>query len=175
MKIYIIGTSGCGKSTVAKQLAKKLAYPHIELDHYRFLAGWQKRNENDFINIVKEKTKTSAWIVCGNETGDLQYYLLNNADKIIWLDYSFPLVFWRVSKRTLRRIFFKEPCCNGNFETFQQQFFSKYSMFYWVIKTFHRRRREYQQLFNDPVFKTKIVHTNNPRTTKNAISSLLST
>ncbi len=175
MKIYIIGTSGCGKSTLAKQLAKKLNYPHIELDQYRFLPNWQKRNENEFLNLIKEKTKVQDWITCGNATLNLQHALLNNADTIIWLDYPFFLIFWRICKRTFKRILLKEPCCNGNFETFRQQFFSRDSMFFWVTKTFRQRRREYQKLLFDPLFGAKMLHINNPKLVNHAIKPLLST
>ena len=173
MRIYIIGTSGCGKSTLAKQLAIKLNYPHIELDYYRFLPNWQKRNQSEFINIIKEKINVVNWIVCGNETAELKYYLLNNTDKIIWLDYSFPLVFWRTTTRTLRRILSKECCCNGNSETLHQQFFSKHSIFYWIIKTFHQRRLEYQKLLLNPIFKIKILHINKAKAIYTLIQSLL--
>lgn len=32
MRLILIGTSGVGKSTLARQLAQQLAYPYIELD-----------------------------------------------------------------------------------------------------------------------------------------------
>ena len=34
MNIYLIGMMGSGKSTVGKILAKKMAIPFIDLDHY---------------------------------------------------------------------------------------------------------------------------------------------
>src|SRR3990167_10973492 len=108
MRIYIIGVSGSGKSTLAKQLAHRLDYPHIELDEYRFLPGWIKRSEDEFIRLVKEKTNIKNWITCGNEDSSLQDYLMTAADKIIWLDYSLLLILYRTFTRTLKRIILKQ-------------------------------------------------------------------
>lgn len=98
--------------------------------------------------------------------------MIENADKIIWLDYSFPLVFWRITKRTLKRVFLKQSCCNGNFETFHQQFFSKDSMFYWVVKKFHARRKEHQRLLVDTDLAPKMLHLHSPADVKSTLKQL---
>jgi len=163
MRIYIIGTSGSGKSTLAKQLTQLLECPHFELDQYRFLPGWVKRPRDEFIKIVQEKISEENWIICGNEEPPLKEDLISASDKIIWLDYSFPLIFFRTFKRTMRRIFRKQPCCNGNYETFFQQFFTEKSIFWWIIKTYRSRRTEYTALEQDENTRHKLIHIHHPK------------
>lgn len=43
-KIIIIGTTGSGKSTVAKKLSEKLNVPHIQLDFLFWKPNWEQRN-----------------------------------------------------------------------------------------------------------------------------------
>lgn len=89
--------------------------------------------------------------------------LMQNADLLIWLDYPFFKIFWQTIKRTLRRLVRREPCCNGNYETFRRQFFSKYSIFWWVISTYKKRRRDYTALMQQPTCKHKWVVVRNAR------------
>ena len=49
MNIYLIGMMGSGKSTVGKILAKKMAIPFIDLDHYI-----EVKNNKSISNIFKE-------------------------------------------------------------------------------------------------------------------------
>jgi hypothetical protein len=41
MRIVVVGTSGAGKTTMAKSLAGKLDLPCIELDRLRWEPNWQ--------------------------------------------------------------------------------------------------------------------------------------
>ena len=50
MNIYLIGMMGSRKSTVGKILAKKMAIPFIDLDHYI-----EVKNNKSITNIFKEK------------------------------------------------------------------------------------------------------------------------
>lgn len=158
MRFYIVGTSGTGKSTLAKAISHKLKIPHIELDFYRFDKNWQKHPADRLHKIITQKTKSKSWVVCGNESGKLKDHLMDQATQIIWLDYPFYLIFYRVFIRTMRRIFLKEKSCGGNQETFYLQFFTKYSIFLWVIQTYSKRKRQYTPMLSASEFKKKMVH-----------------
>ena len=65
---------------------------------------------------------------------------------MVWLNYSFPTVMFRAFRRTVRRAFSRERLWHGNQESFKRSFLSRDSILVWVITTFHRRRREYEEL-----------------------------
>jgi len=41
MRINVVGTSGVGKSTLARHLAGRLAVPYIEMDRLYWRENWQ--------------------------------------------------------------------------------------------------------------------------------------
>jgi hypothetical protein len=68
------------------------------------------------------------------------------AGAVVWLNYSFATVLWRVFVRSLRRMATKKVLWNGNRESFRRTFLSRDSILLWVISAYHRRRREYAAL-----------------------------
>ena len=165
MRFYIIGTSGSGKSILAKTIGQQLNIPHIELDFYRFKKDWKKRPDQELYDIIVQHIQQKNWVVCGNESGKLKEHLLEQATHIVWLDYPFWFVFYRVFIRTMRRILFKEKSCGGNQETFFMQFFTKYSIFLWVVQTYSKRKRQYTPLLTDPTFKKRMIHLKSQKDT----------
>lgn len=148
MKILIIGTTGSGKSTLASKISEKLNVKHIEQDNFFWQPNWQITPKEEFVSKVTDEIKNDSWVTCGNH-GAVRELLANKANIIIWLDYPFHVILYRILKRTFRRIVFKKKCCNGNTETFKQTFFSKNSILLWVFKTYKKRKVNYAKLFNE--------------------------
>jgi len=48
MRIAVIGTSGAGKTTLARRIAGRLKLPHVELDAINWQAGWRDLNSVQF-------------------------------------------------------------------------------------------------------------------------------
>lgn len=142
-RITIIGTSCSGKTTLANRLSQKLNIPHIELDQLHWQENWTINP--DFRNEVKTATSNPGWVIDGNYT-KVRQQIWNRADTIIWLNYSFPLIFFRALKRSYKRVITKEKLFGGNIETWQITLFSRDSILWWVIKTYRRRKREYSQI-----------------------------
>jgi len=97
------------------------------------------------------------------------------AEVIIWLDYSFPLVFWRLLTRTIRRWVTREELWNGNRESFWWHFkiWSDDSLFHWLFKTYWRRKREYPILFTQSENShLKVLHFVTPSETENWFKKL---
>src|SRR2546421_5022204 len=67
--------------------------------------------------------------------------LLERADTIVCPDQPLPLLLWRVLLRTLRRIRRDEELWNGNRETWRGAFFSRDSLFVWMVRAQYRNRR----------------------------------
>ncbi len=69
MRIIVVGTSGAGKTTMAKRTASKLGLAHIELDSLHWEAGWQaltQTNPGEFIRRVSVAVSAENWVLDGN-------------------------------------------------------------------------------------------------------------
>jgi hypothetical protein len=161
MRIHIVGTSGAGKTTLAAQLAQQLGIKQVILDDYRFGPNWVERPKEQFMPEMQAALQPDAdWVSCGNYRL-LQDYMATHADYIIWLDYPFWLICWRVLQRSLRRIIDKQPICNNNIETWRR-FFSKKSIVLWVFQSHGRNKQRYKELALQPQLKHKFIRISFP-------------
>lgn len=140
MKIYIIGCSCSGKTTLARGLSEYLGIKHLELDEYWWLPDWKMRDKQEFRQMIREETaRHDCWVIDGNYSlvSDL---LLPEADLVIWLNLPFLTVFWRSIRRTIKRIHSQEAVCNGNTENLGS-LLGWYGMPMWIIRSYGRRRK----------------------------------
>lgn len=174
-KIIIIGPAGAGKSTLAKALAHKLGLPHYELDAINHQENWTPIDRDEFRRIVEEKTHQDSWVFCGNYFSTLGFDFWRKADTIIWCDYSFPLVMTRLFKRTVRRTLTKEELWNGNKEGFITNFFTKDSIFVWMIGSWKKQQRRYNDIFTNGSSElpaVQLVRLKNPKETKSFLRNI---
>ena len=148
-RVVIVGSSGVGKTTAARVLAQRLGSAHIELDALHWLPNWVSRPRDDFRSLVESAVKEERWVVDGNYA-PVRDIVWPKATAIVWLNYSFATVFAQVCRRTMRRVATGETLYSGNQESLRMTFFSRESILWWVLTTYHARRREYQQLLQDP-------------------------
>ncbi len=170
-RVVVIGSSCTGKTTFSKKLSKHLNCKHIEVDWLNWLPDWQERPNEEFRALVKKETSADRWVLDGNysRVRDITW---NRATHIIWLNYSFPIVFYRAIKRTTRRAFTKEEICNGNQESIRQSFFSTDSMIVWVIRTYHSRRRRYKEQVKKKQYgNAKFIVLNNSQEADNFLAT----
>lgn len=140
-RVVVVGTSCAGKSTFSSKLAILLECPRIELDALYWGPDWRAKPAAEFRGLALEATSGGRWIADGNY-GSIRDLLWSRATAVIWLDYSFPRVFWRALKRTITRCLSGQPLWHGNRESFRKAFLSRDSILLWVISTHRRRRRE---------------------------------
>ncbi|KQC12306.1 MAG: hypothetical protein APR63_02890 [Desulfuromonas sp. SDB] len=165
-RILIVGTSCSGKTKLAEELSSILNIPHIELDHLFWKPNWKMTPREEFYKTVKQKVSASTWIIDGNYSivSDLTW---QRATMIIWLNYCFPRIFLQGFIRTLKRIFFQEKLFGGNRETFQQSFFSKNSILWWIVYSYSRMKRKYTDTFSsEQRIAQEKIQLNSPRQKK---------
>jgi adenylate kinase family enzyme len=143
--VNVVGTSGSGKTTFGRELARRLGVPHVELDALSWEANWVSAPPDVLRERVRVAVAAHEWVVDGNysATRDLVWA---RADTVVWLDLSFPLVMWRVIVRTLRRGLRGEVLWSGNRENLRMAL-SRESIILWALTTYWRRRRDYPRLF----------------------------
>lgn len=139
-RIIVIGTTGSGKTTLARAIAARQNFPHGEQDAWNHLADWQEAPLEDFRAAVDTFTAQSGWVMDGNYTKarDIGWA---RADTLVWLDYPAQVVFWRVLTRTLRRVIGRQELWNGNRETWRGAVQADAPL-RWLFRTHWRRRRE---------------------------------
>jgi adenylate kinase family enzyme len=158
-RIAVVGTSGNGKTKVARELAERLAVPHVELDALFHGPGWTETPVEEFRRLVALATEGDGWVVDGNYQTKLGDLVLRRADTVVWLDQPLPLLLWRIARRTIRRIRRQEELWNGNRESWRSGFFGWDSMLVWTIRSYFDRRRFFpEQLGRHP----RVVHLRSP-------------
>jgi adenylate kinase family enzyme len=144
-RVVVIGSSGSGKTTFARQLAAKLDSKCIELDELHWGPNWTPKPQEELSRLAHEAASGDRWVIEGNYAM-VREIIWPRATSVVWLNYSFPTVFYRTLKRTIRRLITQEKLWNGNRESFRMSFFSRDSILLWVLRTFHARRKEFNEL-----------------------------
>ena len=160
-RIVVIGTTSSGKSTLAEEISAKFGIPFVELDALFWEPNWREASLFDFWKRIEP----DAWVVAGNYSR-VRNLIWSRAELIIWLDYPFPVVFWRLLTRTIRRGWTQEELWNGNREKFwwHLKLWSQDSLFHWLFKTYWRRKREIPQLLSLPENgHLSLIHFRHPR------------
>jgi adenylate kinase family enzyme len=173
-KWVVIGTTSSGKSTLARRLSERLGLDFIELDALHWQANWRPAEPEEFRAGVKKATGSNAWVVAGNYS-EVRDLIWPKAQAVVWLDYPFLIVFWRLLKRTVRRGFTQEELWNGNREKFwwHLKLWSDESLFHWLFKTYWRRKREFPELLVQPEhIHLHLIHLQTPGQAEEWLASL---
>ena len=168
-RIVIVGTTASGKTTLAKQLAACLNYPRIELDALNWDPNWTE--SADFLERVEAATQPETWVLDGNYSR-ARHIIWERADTAIWLDYPMWLNYWRLTKRTLRRVTTREELWNGNRESWRNHF-SKDSLFLFLKRSHGSRRQKYGAIIAENQWPTlNWIHLQSPRATNRWLNNV---
>jgi adenylate kinase family enzyme len=173
-RIVVVGTTSSGKSTLAQRIAARHGYRFIELDALFWGPQWTPASDTDFRTSVDAITCLDQWVVAGNYHA-VRDLVWPRAQAILWLDYPFPVVFWRLLVRTIRRGLTQEELWNGNRETFWRhlKIWSDESLFRWLFKSFWRRRKETPILLALPEHRhLKVIRLKTPREAERWLESV---
>lgn len=150
-RVVVVGTSGTGKTHFAARLAAKLHVPHVELDQLHWGADWTPRLPEVFERAAREATSGERWVVDGNYSA-VRDVIWPAATDIVWLNFSRPVVFSRVVRRTVGRIVTRQALWAGNRESFRMTFLSRDSILLWSFTTYSKNRIKFARLRASPQY-----------------------
>ena len=164
-RIVVVGATSSGKTTTAARLAGLLSIPHIELDGLMWGPNWTQPPKDVFLERVRQAVNRPAWVVDGNysETRPITW---GQATTLVWLDYSLPVIFWQLTRRTLRRIFTRELLWGVNRETVRGAFFDRDSLHLYVIPSRKRQRQNYPRALRQEYPHLQVIHLRTPGETR---------
>ena len=173
-RIVILGTTGSGKTTLSHRLARMLQIPAIELDAFRHGPNWAETPDDEFRQKVAESLSGNGWIIDGNYSV-ARDIIWPRATTVVWLDYSFPLIFWRLFWRTMTRGMMRKQLWNGNREDLWRHFLTKDSLFLWVFQTHWSRRKSLDKVLSLPEYSDiEVIRFRSARETEAWLNKLKS-
>jgi adenylate kinase family enzyme len=152
-RVNVKGTSGSGKTTFARELARRLELPYLELDALHHGPNWAEPTPDEFRARVHEAMAAApeGWVIDGNYEAKLGGTVIGEADTIVWLDLPLPLKLRRLWRRTIHRIRGDVELWSGNRESWRGAFWSRDSLFWWMLKSHFRHRRRWPRRYGgDP-------------------------
>ena len=174
LRINVVGTSASGKSYFARQLARRLGCPHIEMDLLFWGPDWQPVPDELFIERLEQAISEPNWVLDGNynRTKAVKYRRVNT---VIWLDYSLPRTLARAVKRATNRVWTRRELWpgTGNRESFRRSFLSRESIILWTLQTYYSNRRRYLGNMRDPdLAHINFVQLRSPKQANQLLQSL---
>ncbi|PWC11558.1 shikimate kinase [Brenneria corticis] len=165
MRINVVGTSGSGKSTIARGLAQRLGIPYIEMDALFWRENWLESPDSEFFPRLETALAAQSWVLDGNynRTRDIKW---RNVDVVVWVDYGFSRTLFQAVSRAWRRSWRKEELWagTGNRESFMRSFFSRDSIIIWTIKTYSANRKRYLTDLSDARYRhIRFIPLRSPR------------
>jgi adenylate kinase family enzyme len=143
VRINVIGNSGCGKTTLGRNLAFMLGCPFHELDDLHWGPEWTPRPTEELRARVGATVNEPAWVIDGNYAQQVRDLVWPRTQLVVWLDFSLARCVWQLLKRTARRSAHKERLWSaGNTENLRETVFSRDSLLLWAIKDHGPRRRD---------------------------------
>jgi adenylate kinase family enzyme len=112
-RVVVAGTTGSGKTTLARRIGAVLEMPVTEMDALHHGPAWTPRPE--FMADVERFSSADVW-VSEWQYPEARELLADRADTMVWLDVPTPVTMTRVVRRTVRRRLRDEELWNGNKE-----------------------------------------------------------
>jgi adenylate kinase family enzyme len=100
-RVLVVGCSGAGKSTVARQLSRVTGLPLVGLDRAYWRPGWIEPSTTEWRATVEKLAAEPDWVMDGNYSGTFDLRM-PRADTLVWLDYPRATCLRRVLLRILK-------------------------------------------------------------------------
>ena len=154
----IASASGCGKTTLGRELARRLDVPFHELDALHHGPGWTEATTEELRARVEPLLNGARWVVDGSYRSKLGDLVLERADLVVWLDLPRRVWLPRLLLRTVRRVVRREELWNGNRETFRNVICGRDALLVFALRTYAPRRR----LYTDALAAFPVVRLRSP-------------
>ena len=153
MRVLVMGSTGSGKSTFARDLAQRIGAPFVEQDALNWDPGWTNVSQDDpqeFRARVTAALGAERWTCDGNYSV-VRDITLGRATHLVWLDYDRAVVMRRVIWRSFSRALAGRELWpgTGNRETFRRWLDREHPI-RWAWDTHHHRRGAYEALIDAP-------------------------
>jgi hypothetical protein len=148
-RINVTGTSCSGKTTLARELARRAGVPHIEFDALFWGPDWTAVPRDVFRTRLADALAADAWVADGGYAA-VRDITWSRADTIVWLDYPMRTVLARWARRTVHRIRSREEFWpgSGNRESVRNAL-RRDGLLWWILGTHRRRHRTMAQAMRD--------------------------
>jgi len=171
-RVVVGGSTGSGKTTLARELAARLGLRYVELDALQWEPNWTPASDEVMRAGVTAALASDRWVVDGNYF-KLHDLTLAHAQLLVWLDYSFAQTACQLVRRTFQRAYRREELWNGNRESFAKALWSQDSILLWLLKSYRANRRRYQALFERQMYpQLEVVRLRSPAATRAWLASL---
>ncbi|MEV0096475.1 AAA family ATPase [Streptomyces sp. NPDC050738] len=162
-RVLVVGSTGAGKSTMARAIARRLGLEFHEMDALHFIGpGWQE-NPNLTRQVARILEGPGGWVFDSLGHPDVRDLLWEHADTVVWLDYPRRVVLWRVLRRSVRRTLLRERVFGGNREALAGWFRRDHPV-WWAMSQYEGRRAEILRRTRDPRFAPlRVVRLAHPR------------
>jgi len=159
-RVSVVGSSGSGKTMVARRLAQALSVPHVELDALHWGTGWSAATNEELARRVRDATAGERWVVDGNYWSKLGPQVWSAADTVVWVSPPRWRTMWQSVTRTVRRVATRQELWNGNRESWRALAFwrGEDSILWWAWTTYARTQERYAQAMADPAWAHLAFH-----------------
>jgi adenylate kinase family enzyme len=164
-KILVIGSSGAGKSTIARELGERLGIPVHHLDEHLWADGCRLVEPHEEHDRVAHLFEQPCWILDGNYTASLEHRL-RLADTVVWVDYPRELCLYRALKRLVAHYGRNRPDMGGGCREELNLGFLK-----WIWLYPHRERPILRKMMINHGRHTRIVRLRFPHQAEKFLAS----
>jgi adenylate kinase family enzyme len=160
-RIALTGASGNGKSTLAAELASRLALRYVEVDALNHEPNWTEASPQELRARVDAAIRDGRWVVDATYKRKLGDVLAERADTLIWLDLPLRVILWRLLRRTHRRIRDRVELWNGNVEPGWRD--ALQFLIWPAVRAHFRNRRELPRWLGQPHLRhLRVVRLRSP-------------
>lgn len=101
-RVVIVGRTGSGKTTLARELARALDVPHVELDSLYFREDLSTVPLEELRDRTRAAVAGERWVTDGNKSA-VRDLVWPRAEAMVWLDYPLRVSLWRLGRRAVNR------------------------------------------------------------------------